>query len=349
MLMVKSPNDVAVMIAESVSGSVEAFADEMNATGRRLGLKESHFVNPNGLHNPAHVSSARDMAMIGRALLKDFPEHSDLFAIGALQLGDEIIPNHNGLLGRYPGADGMKTGFTCPAGFNVVASATQGGRRLIVVVLGSPSARLRTIEAAHLFDQGFAKWGGGEGALQDLPSSSALSPPDMRQDICSRRNRAAIAAAEEEVAPAPGGVAGRNTIFAAVMGMGSSPPMTAEMATQPVHFDPVPVFVGPKPGWTGPVLAARAPDKAPGDGSAPIASAYAGDKPSVIEGADAQSAPIALQGALRPTKPDKNAASASLAPRKGGKAAAPAKTAVHAALAKAAKKKDEHAVAAPVH
>jgi D-alanyl-D-alanine carboxypeptidase len=350
MLMVKSPNDVAVMIAESVSGSVEAFADEMNATGRRLGLKESHFVNPNGLHNPAHVSSARDMAMIGRALLKDFPEHSDLFAIGALQLGDEIIPNHNGLLGRYPGADGMKTGFTCPAGFNVVASATQGGRRLIVVVLGSPSARLRTIEAAHLFDQGFAKWGGGEGAVQDLPSSSALSAPDMRQDICSRRNRAAIAAAEEEVAPAPGGVAGRNTIFAAVMGMGSSPPMTAEMATQPVHFDPVPVFVGPKPGWTGPVLAARAPDKAPGDGSAPIASAYAGDKPSVIEGADTQSAPIALQGALRPTKPDKNAASASLAPPgKGGKAAAPAKTAVHAALAKAAKKKDEHAVAAPVH
>ncbi len=103
MLMVKSPNDVAVMVAESISGSVEAFADEMNATARRLGLKESHFVNPNGLHDPAHVSSARDMAMIGRALLKDFPEHRDLYGIGALQLGDEIILNHNGLLGRYPG------------------------------------------------------------------------------------------------------------------------------------------------------------------------------------------------------------------------------------------------------
>ena len=180
MLMVKSPNDVAVMIAESVSGSVEDFADEMNATGRRLGLKESHFVNPNGLHNPAHVSSARDMAIIARALLKDFPDHGDLYGIGALQLGDEIIQNHNGLLGRYPGADGMKTGFTCPAGFNVVGSATQGGRRLIVVVLGSPSARERTIEAAHLLDQGFARWGGGEGALADLPASDTLTAPDMR-------------------------------------------------------------------------------------------------------------------------------------------------------------------------
>ena len=188
MLMVKSPNDVAVMIAESIDGSVEAFADEMNATGRRLGLKESHFVNPNGLHNPAHVSSARDMAIIARALLRDFPEHSDLYDIGALQLGAEIIENHNGLLGRYPGADGMKTGFTCPAGFNVVGTATQGRRRLIVVVLGSPSARVRTIEAAHLLDQGFAQWGGGEGALEDLPVSDTLTAPDMRPEICSRRN-----------------------------------------------------------------------------------------------------------------------------------------------------------------
>ena len=136
MLMVKSPNDVAVMVAEGVSGSVEAFANDMNADAQRLGLHELHFVNPNGLHNPDHVSSARDMAMIARALLHEFPDHANLFSIGAIQLGAKYIPNHNGLLGRYPGADGMKTGFTCPAGFNVVASADQRGRRLIVVVLG---------------------------------------------------------------------------------------------------------------------------------------------------------------------------------------------------------------------
>ena len=165
MLMVKSPNDIAVMVAEGVSGSVEAFANDMNAAGQRLGLHELHFVNPNGLHDPAHISSARDMAMIARALLREFPEHADLFSIGALQLGKQYIANHNGLLGRYPGADGMKTGFTCPAGFNVVASANHSGRRLIVVVLGSPTAKLRNQEAADLFDRGFAM-GGGSGSLE---------------------------------------------------------------------------------------------------------------------------------------------------------------------------------------
>ena len=211
MLMVKSPNDIAVMVAEGVSGSVEAFANDMNAAGQRLGLHESHFVNPNGLHDPNHVSSARDMAMIARALLREFPDHQDLFSIGALQLGRQIIPNHNGLLGRYPGADGMKTGFTCPAGFNVVASANHSGRRLIVVVLGAPTAKSRNIEAAGLFDQGFAM-GGGSGPLESLPPSGSGVAPNMRSDVCLRRNAAAIAAAEEqdmEEAARSGSSAGR--------------------------------------------------------------------------------------------------------------------------------------------
>src|SRR5580658_7859903 len=191
MLMVKSPNDVAVMVAEGVSGSVEAFANDMNAAGERLGLRESHFVNPNGLHDPAHVSSARDMAMIARALLREFPDHADLFSIGALQLGNQYIANHNGLLGRYPGADGMKTGFTCPAGFNVVASANHSGRRLIVVVLGAPTARSRNQEAANLFDRGFGMGSGSE-PLDSLPSGSGA--PDPRANICLHRNAAALAA-----------------------------------------------------------------------------------------------------------------------------------------------------------
>ena len=86
------------------------------------------------------------------------------YGIGALQLGGQIIRNHNGLIGRYPGADGMKTGFTCPAGFNVVATANHNGRHLIIVVLGVPSAKLRNQEAADLFDRGFAM-SGGSGSL----------------------------------------------------------------------------------------------------------------------------------------------------------------------------------------
>ena len=205
MLMVKSPNDVAVMVAEGVSGSVEAFANDMNADAQRLGLHELHFVNPNGLHNPDHVSSARDMAMIARALLREFPNQADLFDIGAIQLGRQYIPNYNGLLGRYPGADGMKTGFTCPAGFNVVASANHSGRRLIVVVLGAPTARSRNQEAADLFDRGFAMGGAG-GSLESLPTGSGPAP-NMRADVCLHRSRALIAAAEEEGAggPAQGG------------------------------------------------------------------------------------------------------------------------------------------------
>jgi D-alanyl-D-alanine carboxypeptidase len=260
MLMVKSPNDVAVMVAEGVSGSVEAFADDMNAAAQRLGMHESHFVNPNGLHNPAHVSSARDMAIVARALLREFPDHAYLFSIGALQLGRQYIPNHNGLLGRYPGADGMKTGFTCPAGFNVVASANHSGRRLIVVVLGAPSARSRNQEAADLFDRGFAI-GGGNGSLESLPSGSGA--PDPHANVCLHRNAAALAAAAEDdgiaqQAEAAAGSAGRNGVIPTPL-VALFAPVAAhtELTYERIRFDPVPVYIGPAPGWKGPALGAR--------------------------------------------------------------------------------------------
>src|SRR5271170_191047 len=311
MLMVKSPNDVAVMVAEGISGSVEGFADEMNAAAQRLGLRESHFVNPNGLHDPNHYSSARDMAIIGRALFKEFPDHADLFDIGAIQLGNQIILNHNGLLGRYPGADGMKTGFTCPAGWNVVASATRNGRRLIVVVMGSPSPRQRNLMASELFDRGFAESGGGV-ALESLATSSVAAPPDMRAEICSRRNRLAVVAAmaeEERIFAAGGSAAGAAPTPSAPTGRGgpvpgavaavaapapTAPPATAvALLTERVHFEPIPVFVGPKPGWTGPVLAAR-----PTAGLSAEVSAFTSEKSPASETATEPSAPVALQGAV---------------------------------------------------
>ena len=257
MLMVKSPNDVAVMVAEGVSGSVEAFADDMNADAQRLGMHESHFVNPNGLHNPDHVSSARDMAIVARALLHEFPDHADLFSIGAIQLGNRYIPNHNGLLGRYPGADGMKTGFTCPAGFNVVASANHGGRRLIVVVLGAPSARLRNQEAADLFDRGFAS-GGGAGSPESLPSGSGAAR-NMRADVCLHRNAAALAAAEDDgIAQQAEAAAGRGGMLPLPLAALLTPAVAhTELTNERIRFDPVPVYIGPAPGWKGPALGAH--------------------------------------------------------------------------------------------
>ena len=210
MLMVKSPNDVAVMVAEGVSGSVEAFADDMNADAQRLGLHESHFVNPNGLHNPDHVSSARDMAIIARALLREFPDHADLFSIGAIELGNRYIPNHNGLLGRYPGADGMKTGFTCPAGFNVVASANHYGRRLIVVVLGRADGENRATKRRRTCSTAASPAAGASARWNRCPRARAPAP-NMRADVCLHRNAAALAAAEDDGArrPGSGGISGR--------------------------------------------------------------------------------------------------------------------------------------------
>ena len=266
MLMVKSANDLAITIAEGVSGSVEAFANEMNKAGDSLGLHESHFVNPNGLPDDRQVTSARDMALIGRALYLRFPQHADLFDIGAFKLGDQIVPTHNGMIGRYPGADGMKTGFTCPAGFNLVASATREGRKVIVVVLGAPSARQRTAHAADLFDRAFATSQVGDQAA-DLPSIGG-APPDMRGEICVRRSKQAQLAAETEDLAAP--------IQADASGAPSAaqPSNGALIAALPRPvYEPINVFVGPPNGYQGPVAGPRPAD-------APIGMvAYAPAKP----------------------------------------------------------------------
>ena len=297
MLMVKSPNDVAVMIAESISGSVESFADEMNATAAKLGMHESHFVNPNGLHDPNHYSSARDMTVLARALLKDFPEHADLFNIGALQLGRQFIRNHNGLIGRYPGADGMKTGFTCPAGFNVVATAERSGRRLIVVLFGSSNARVRTNEAAMLFDRGFTMTSGGA-KLDTLPASTVTTPPDNRDEICRGRGRASLLAMQEDFvasATGDGGSPPNGAQPMMSMPMQPPPPVVEIADAKAAPIVPVSVFVGPKPGWTGPVLAARSDDDAPGDG--PHVTAYTAQPEGKSE--EREGAKAALQTAVR--------------------------------------------------
>ena len=300
MLMVHSPNDVAITVAEGVSGSVEAFAGEMNAAAARLGLHESHFVNPNGLHDPAHYSSARDLAMIARALLTDFPEETDLFSIPGFQLGNRIYANHNGLLGRYPGADGMKTGFTCAAGFNLVASATRSGRRVIAVVLGSPSGHERNDEAAQLLDQGFSSWGGTGATLASLPTTGG-SPPNMRSEICVARNRQATADAEVQDTFPTTGIFGRNTIFAMFSGAAPMPASPGISTVRPMPFDPIPLFIGPKDGWTGvalgprkpgPMLMAKAPKPVVPDEPAPAVAS--GPAPA---SADTAAAPLALIGA----------------------------------------------------
>ncbi len=158
-LIVKSANDVAVMLAEAIGGNEEAFVKLMNDTAKRLGMHRTNFVNPNGLPAPEQVTTARDLAKLSRAIIKDFPEHAALWTLSEVRIGKIRLATHNHLLKTFEGADGLKTGFICDAGFNVVSSATRDGRKLVAVVLGEPSGRERSIRAASLMDHGFQTQG----------------------------------------------------------------------------------------------------------------------------------------------------------------------------------------------
>ncbi len=204
MLMVKSANDIAVVLAEGVSGSVEKFSDEMNATSRRLGMTQSSWVNPNGLPADGQISSARDLAILARATLREFPEYEPYWHVSAIKFGKKTMRNTNTLLGRYTGADGMKTGFICASGFNLVASASRRGKRLIAVVLGAPSSPYRAVKAAALLERGF----NGNGLSWLAPSLGTVDqmaaidspPPDLREEMCGKhRKRPAAEDADEDV------------------------------------------------------------------------------------------------------------------------------------------------------
>ena len=154
-LVMRSANDVAVAIAEALGGKETAFVKEMNQTAARLGMTHTHFINPHGLPAEQQVTTARDIALLAQAILRDFPEEAPLFAERQATIEKIPVKSHNGMLSSFPGGDGMKTGYTCASGYNLVASATRDGRRLIAVVLGEPSNAARNTRAAALLESGF--------------------------------------------------------------------------------------------------------------------------------------------------------------------------------------------------
>ncbi|QBR71541.1 D-alanyl-D-alanine carboxypeptidase [Beijerinckiaceae bacterium] len=317
MLMVKSANDIAVVIAEGVAGSVEAFAEDMNDAARSLGLTQSHFVNPNGLPDPQHISSARDMAILARALYLTFPEHANLFGIGALRFGGAIIQNHNNMLGRYPGVDGMKTGFTCAAGFNLVASATQGNRKLIAVVLGAPNVQQRTIMTAALFDRGFAGIDRPSGSLMNLSAASQSGPPDLHQSVCRKRGKAVAefnTDLQRVMAPllSPNAQAGAKPghfVLTTMDALSRPAPMAPRIALVPrPSFNPVPVFVGAPASYGGLVAQARPPHSPLGTPPLPgTVSAFAPVTATQTEEAGAPLSPdtraLPMKARAKPAKP----------------------------------------------
>lgn len=199
-MMVKSANDVAVAVAETIGGSEAGFAARMNAEAQRIGMNRSRFVNPHGLPDPRQVTTARDMALLARTILVDFPEYRDYFRIPAIRFGDKMLKNYNTLITRYPGATGMKTGFICASGFNLVASARRNGREVIAVVFGAYGNTERGERAATLLDEGF-KSGGLFKSRTNLDNVSSgrsyTAPIDMRPYICSGKRAANASEAEE--------------------------------------------------------------------------------------------------------------------------------------------------------
>jgi D-alanyl-D-alanine carboxypeptidase len=194
-MMVKSANDVTTALAETVGGSVGGFGERMNKEAARLGMTGSHFVNAHGLHSDEHYSTAHDLAVLATALHHEFPDRAGYFDIEAIAAGDQVINNHNGLIGRYEGADGMKTGYTCPAGFNVVATATRNNRQVMAVVLGAVSSDSRDYRTAELLTEGFGKSPNAAPLLADLPRSGAdlNTAGNMRDQICNQEAQKRIA------------------------------------------------------------------------------------------------------------------------------------------------------------
>ena len=181
MMIVKSANDISVAIAESTAGSVANFVTEMNREAFRLGLANTVFTNPTGLHDADQFTSARDLAIIATEIRRQYPQYADYYTHDALRINKVVLPSFNLLIGRFNGADGMKTGFVCASGYNQVGSATRDGRTIIAVVLGRGSQNERAEDLAELLTQAFVAK--GSSAFEPGPSS-AEGPPNLRSKSC---------------------------------------------------------------------------------------------------------------------------------------------------------------------
>jgi D-alanyl-D-alanine carboxypeptidase len=155
LLITKSANDVATLIAENMAGSEREFALAMTATARSIGMSRTTFRNASGLPNKGQLSTARDMATLALALLRDFPRYYHLFSTAKFKYDDRTYKNHNKLLASYEGTDGIKTGYIRASGYNLVASVKRNGKRLIGVVFGGDSSKMRNRHMVKLLDKGF--------------------------------------------------------------------------------------------------------------------------------------------------------------------------------------------------
>src|ERR1700676_601078 len=252
MMLVKSANDMAVVLAEGVGGSIDGFSDQMNQAAQKLGMTQTSYVNPNGLPAEGQITSARDLAILARAIIHDLPEYEYFVHIPSIRFGRKVTQNFNKLIGRYPGADGFKTGFICASGYNLVASATRNGKRLIAVVLGASSGQMRAVRAAQLLERGFANnqlaWlRPSLGTVDNLVPIDA-SPPNLRDEMCGGKHKRP--ASDEDEDAAAGNASGPSTGETAItfFTAGLQPPMAKPsdlLAAEAAPSEPIVVYTGP--------------------------------------------------------------------------------------------------------
>jgi D-alanyl-D-alanine carboxypeptidase len=205
-MLVKSANDIAVAVAETIGGNEKTFVAQMNKMAGDMGLTATHFDNANGLKSPGQISSARDLAMIALYIQRDFPQYMPIFQTQYVQLGTHKLETSNEMLERFSGMTGMKTGYICQSGLNIVASVNREGRKLVAVVLGGSSARERNELAAQLFLRGLS------GALtptgQTVVDIKNLEgpPTDMGPLICGKKAKAYV---KQRMADFPMGLKGK--------------------------------------------------------------------------------------------------------------------------------------------
>ena len=220
----------------------------MNQAAQRLGMTQSHYVNPNGLPADEQIVSARDLAILARAAIREFPEYDYYWHLPGIRMGKRVYRNYNTLIGRYPGADGMKTGFICASGFNLVATATRDGKRLIAVVLGAPSGAARAVKAAQLLERGFAAnplaWLTPSLGTVDALVPVNADPPNLREEMCGGHRKRP--ASEEEEDPALASTAAGSSAYAVFLSNLRPAASKSAALLQDVKLgEPVVVFTGP--------------------------------------------------------------------------------------------------------
>lgn len=183
-VIVRSANDAATLLAERIAGSEDRFAAMMSLKARAIGMTRTVFRNASGLPDDKQMTTARDMAILAQTILKEFPDLYHLFDTRTVVRDGQQLGTFNGFLGSFPGADGLKTGFTCGSGYNLVASAERDGRRLIGVVFGASNGGVRTAEMIRIMGEGFAIDGRPDpvtlASLQNATEGTEAEAPPFR-------------------------------------------------------------------------------------------------------------------------------------------------------------------------